>query len=185
MPRALAIMRTPTTLADGTQIDYGLGTRLGSLEGHRVLGHTGSGGGFRSLLVAFPGDHLTIAVLMNTDNGSPSPLSVAAQIACAALGLAPNTVLDSPVPKDELAALAGVTFDSDERPVETFASGERLHFRIPGTPVEGVLRRLAANAYALDASTEVRFVVHGGGAAWSIVYEGGLLMDAKYRIAPR
>jgi hypothetical protein len=39
-------MRTPTALADGTKIDYGLGTRLGLLDGHRVLGHTGTGGGF-------------------------------------------------------------------------------------------------------------------------------------------
>jgi len=46
-PSSLALMRTPTTLADGTKIDYGLGTFLGSLDGHRVLGHTGSGGGFR------------------------------------------------------------------------------------------------------------------------------------------
>jgi D-alanyl-D-alanine carboxypeptidase len=45
-PSSLALMRTPTTLADGTKIDYGLGTRLGSLAGHRVVGHTGSGGGF-------------------------------------------------------------------------------------------------------------------------------------------
>src|SRR6476620_4337761 len=50
---SLALMRTPTTLPDGTKIDYGLGTRLGSLDGHRVLGHTGSGGGFSSVLESF------------------------------------------------------------------------------------------------------------------------------------
>ena len=43
---SLRVMRTPTTLADGTRVDYGLGTRLGLLGDHRVLGHTGSGGGF-------------------------------------------------------------------------------------------------------------------------------------------
>src|SRR6186997_1623783 len=37
---SLALLRTPTTLADGTKIDYGLGTRLGSLDGHRMLGQT-------------------------------------------------------------------------------------------------------------------------------------------------
>ena len=58
---SLALMRTPTTLADGTKIDYGLGTRLGSLDGHRMLGHTGSGGGFRNVFESFPDDHLTLA----------------------------------------------------------------------------------------------------------------------------
>ena len=41
-PGTLALMRRPTELADGTRVDYGLGTRLGSFLGHRVLGHTGT-----------------------------------------------------------------------------------------------------------------------------------------------
>src|SRR5437764_8629671 len=84
-PSSLALMRTPTTLADGTKIDYGLGTRLGSLDGHRVLGHTGSGGGFRTVLASFPDDHLTIVVLINTEDGSAPPAAIAAEIAQAAL----------------------------------------------------------------------------------------------------
>src|SRR6185295_4905122 len=59
---SLKLMRAPTTLSDGAKIDYGLGTRLGSLEGHRVFGHTGGGGGFNSLLESFPDDHLTIVI---------------------------------------------------------------------------------------------------------------------------
>src|SRR6185369_6411470 len=39
-PAGLAQMRTPSRLNDGTTIDYGLGTRMGTLEGHRVVGHT-------------------------------------------------------------------------------------------------------------------------------------------------
>jgi CubicO group peptidase (beta-lactamase class C family) len=50
---SLKLMRTPTMLADGTTVDYGLGTRLGSLEGHRILGHTGSGGGFGNVIENF------------------------------------------------------------------------------------------------------------------------------------
>ena len=34
---SLALMRTPTTLPDGMRIDYGFGTRLGSLDGHRLF----------------------------------------------------------------------------------------------------------------------------------------------------
>src|SRR5678815_761455 len=124
---SLALMRTPTTLADGTKIDYGLGTRLGSLDGHRMLGHTGSGGGFRNVFESFPDDHLTIVILGNMgDAESPSPVAIAAEIARAALGLAKkSTVLDLPVPNAELAALSG-KYDSDEGPVEIFAYDGKL-----------------------------------------------------------
>jgi CubicO group peptidase (beta-lactamase class C family) len=184
-PSSLALMRTPTTLADGTKIDYGLGTRLGSLDGHRVLGHYGgeSRGGFRPLLESFPDDHLTIVILMNMgDAASPSPVAVAPEIARAALGLAKkNTLLDLPVPGAELAALSG-KYDSDEGPVEIFARDGKLHYRIPGSQIEGVLLRQAENVYAIDENTEAHFLVRGGRAEWSMVYIGGLLMDAKYRV---
>src|ERR1051326_4725247 len=184
-PSSLALMRTPTTLADGMKIDYGLGTRLGSLDGHRVLGHYGgeSRGGFRPLLESFPDDHLTIVILMNMgDAASPSPVAVAPEIARAALGLAKkNTLLDLPVPGAELAALSG-KYDSDEGPVEIFARHGKLHYRIPGSQIEGVLLRQAENVYAIDENTEAHFLVRVGRADWSMVYIGGLLMDAKYRV---
>jgi D-alanyl-D-alanine carboxypeptidase len=183
-PSSLALMRTPTTLADGTKIDYGLGTRVGSLDGHRVLGHYGGEGrgGFRPLLESFPDDHLTIVILMNMgDAASPSPVAVAPEIARAALGLKKNALLDLPVPDAELAALSG-KYDSDEGPVEIFASDGKLHYRIPGSQIEGVVRRQAENVYAIDENTEAHFLVSGGRAAWSMVYIGGLLMDAKYRV---
>jgi CubicO group peptidase (beta-lactamase class C family) len=184
-PSSLALMRTPTTLADGTKIDYGLGTRLGSLDGHRVLGHYGgeSRGGFRPLLESFPADHLTIVILMNMgDAASPSPVAVAPEIARAALGLAKkNTLLDLPVPGAELAALSG-KYDSNEGPVEIFARHGKLHYRIPGSQIEGVLLRQAENVYAIDENSEAHFLVRDGRAEWSMVYIGGLLMDAKYRV---
>ena len=180
-PSSLALMRTPTVLADGTKIDYGLGTRLGSLDGHRVIGHTGSGGGYRTVLASFPDDHLTVVVLINTDDGSAPPAGMAADIARAALGLKKNVLLDQPVADAELAALSG-KYDSDEGPVEIFARDGKLHFRIPGTPIEGIARRQAENVYAINENTEARFLLNGGKAEWSMVYIGGLLLDAKYRV---
>ena len=179
-PSSLALMRTPTTLADGTKIDYGLGTRLGSLDGHRVLGHTGSGGGYRTVLASFPNDHLTIVVLINTDDGSAPPAAMAAEIARAALGLKKSALLDLPVPSAELAALSG-KYDSDEGIVEMFARDGKLHFRIAETKTEGVLLRQAQNVYAIDENIEVRFVMSGQ-REWAMVYHGGLFLDAKYRV---
>ena len=43
----LQSMRTPTRLADGSEADYGFGTRMGWTAGHRKLGHTGGGAATR------------------------------------------------------------------------------------------------------------------------------------------
>ena len=181
-PSSLALMRTPTTLADGTKIDYGLGTRLGSVDGHRVVGHTGSGGGYRTVLASFPDDHLTVAILINTDDGSAPPAAMAADIARAALGLKKHTVLDLTVPSEELATLSG-KYDSDDGIVELFARDRKLHFRIVASHTEGVLLRQSQNVYAIDRddNVEVHFVMSGR-RAWSMVYHGGLFLDAKYRV---
>ncbi len=182
---SLKLMRTPTTLNDGTVIDYGLGTRLGSLDGHPVFGHTGSGGGFNSVLETFPDDHLTIVVLMNTGYGAGPSLALGTAIARAMLGLPEKKILrDLPVPKEELAALVG-SYDSDEGLVENFdrpGNFGKLHFRLPATGVEGVMLRQAANIYAVNENTEVHFLLRNGRPMWAIVYVGELMLDAKRRV---
>lgn len=179
---SLRLMRTPTTLADGTKIDYGLGTRLGSLQGHRVLGHTGSGGGYNAGLESFPDDGLTIAVLMNTGNAAAPSMILTTAIARAVLGLKDkNTLRDLPVPPNELAALLG-SFDSDEGTVENFAGDGKLHFRVLGTQREGLLLRQGENVYAINENAEVHFLVRDGRATWGIVYAGGLMADASRRV---
>jgi len=178
---SLKLMRTPTMLSDGTAIDYGLGTRLGSLEGHRVFGHTGGGGGFNSLLESFPDDHLTIVILMNSRSGSGPSVALGTAIARTMLGLPEEkTLQDLPVPKEELAALVG-TYDSDEGTVEQFTLDGKQHFRVPGTQIEGVLLRQAANVYAVGTS-EIHYLVRPGHPTWAIQYNGGLMMDAKPRV---
>ncbi|MFN2579305.1 MAG: serine hydrolase domain-containing protein [Pyrinomonadaceae bacterium] len=180
---SLNVMRTPTRLADGTLIDYGLGTRLGTLEGHRLLGHTGGGGGFAAALESFPDDHLTVVVLVNTGNGADLPLSLAAAIARLMLGLSEQkTVRDLTVPQQELAALAPGTFNSDEGTVENFAREGKLFYRDLTSRSEGPLLRQSANVYAVNENTEVRFVVRRGQATWALVYTGGLMMDVVRRV---
>src|SRR5258707_474520 len=136
------LMRAPTRLADGTLIDYGLGTRLGTLEGHRVLGHTGGGGGFAAALESFPDDHLTVVVLVNTGNGATLPLTFAVAIARPMLGLPEKkTLRDLPVPQQELAAMEPGTFNSDEGTVENFARDGKLFYRDLPSRAEGPLLR--------------------------------------------
>jgi CubicO group peptidase (beta-lactamase class C family) len=176
-PDSLALMRRPTKLPDGSSIDYGFGTRLGSLAGHRVLGHTGSGGGFRTVLENFPDDHLTIVVLINTEGGPA--LSIAAAIARAALRIPPSPLLDLPLSAQEVSDLPG-TYDSDEGPVRVFVRDGKLRFSPGSSPESMTLLRQTENIYALDENNEVRFLVNRGHAQWGVHYAGGLMLDPKY-----
>jgi len=179
-PETLALMCTPTTLTDGTKIDYGLGTRLGALQGHPVFGHTGGGGGFRTVLVTFPEKNLTIAVLANTED-APSVL-VATAIARLALKLSVEPVLDLPVPQEELDAAPG-TFDSDDGTIRVFARDGKLR-GIPSNLTGGgmLMRRQAAYTYALDEDHVIRCYPRNGKVEWGVLYSGGLMMDPKRRV---
>jgi D-alanyl-D-alanine carboxypeptidase len=174
---SLATMRTPTALADGASIDYGLGTRIGLLEGHPVFGHTGSGGGFTTALETLPDDKLSIAVLINTaSDGAATELAGA--VARSVLGLADVVLRDIPPPDAEVACIPGV-YDSDEGAVEVFNEGGKLHFRIPVQGVTGVIARQGRFSYAIDENRRVRFQCDPGRSRWAEVYSGGLMVDAK------
>jgi D-alanyl-D-alanine carboxypeptidase len=175
---SLAAMRIPTELADGASIDYGLGTRIGLLEGHPVFGATGSGGGFTTALETFPDDKLSIAVLINTaSDGAPTELAGA--IARSVLGLADVVLRDIPPPDAELACIPAV-YDSDEGAVEVFNEGGKLHFRIPGGQgVAGAIARQGRFSYAIDENRRIRFKCDPGRSRWAEVYSGGLMVDAK------
>jgi CubicO group peptidase (beta-lactamase class C family) len=177
--KALSEMRSPTVLNDGTPIDYGLGTRIGSFHGHRVFGHTGGGGGFNTILEDFPDDHLTIVVLTNTGHAYP----IAAAVARVALGLPKPELRDIPLSKADAAALPG-KFDSDEGPVEQFVRDGRLRYRIPGQSREFPILRETDGTFALDDTIEIRYLVRKGRAAWAFCYEAGLLLDPKPRTSP-
>jgi hypothetical protein len=151
------------------------------LEGHRVLGHTGSGGGFAAALESFPDDHVTVVVLINTEVGANPALTLAAAIARPMIGHPEKVALkDLPVPKLELEALTGA-YNADGGKVENFARDGKLFFRLP-SGVEGAMRRQSGNVYALDENTEVHFVIHDRRATDALVYTGGLLMDVARRV---
>jgi len=178
-PETLTLMRKPTVLPGGTTIDYGLGTRLGVLGDHRVVGHTGSGGGFSSVLESFPDDHLIIVVLTNTDNRRAAFL--AGKIARTVLHLPTVRPLDLPVPKGELEALLG-RFGRSDSAVENFEKDGKLRFRPDGDKGSGVpLLRQAPFVYALDEERGVHFQARDDRATCGQLYIGGLMLDAVFR----
>jgi CubicO group peptidase (beta-lactamase class C family) len=173
--QSLAMMRAPTVLADGSRIDYGLGTRIGRIGRHAIFGHTGGGGGFAAMLMTAPDAKLTVAVLTNTD--AAPPYDIAELTMRAALQEPRQPPLDLDAPADELSAIAGV-YESDEGRLEFSACGRRLCAHVPDpTPA----LRQGSDRYDARPGLEARFDrTHG--APWVFVYGGGLLMDAKRRI---
>ncbi|BDU19978.1 serine hydrolase [Dyella sp. GSA-30] len=61
----LAQMQTPAKLNDGTATDYGDGVFAGSYRGLRTIGHDGADAGFRSNLLRFPDQHLSVVIVAN------------------------------------------------------------------------------------------------------------------------
>lgn len=65
-PTSLSDMLTPTTLSTGVDVPYGLGVRLGRLQGRRSWGHTGGLNGNVAVVTWFPEEEVTIVVVTNT-----------------------------------------------------------------------------------------------------------------------
>jgi CubicO group peptidase (beta-lactamase class C family) len=176
--QSLAMMRSPTVLADGSRIDYGLGSRIGAIGRHAIFGHTGGGGGFATILMTVPDAKLTVVVLTNT--ATAPPYDIAELTIRAALRELRQPLLDLDAPADELAAIAGM-YDSDEGRLEFFACGRKLCHRMPDGSTPMAALRQGLNRYNATPGIEARFdPTHG--APWAFVYEGGLFMDAKRRI---
>ena len=61
-----AAQETPVRLADGSDTGYGLGVGSGSLDGRRLIEHSGEAVGFLSENMVFPEDKAAIVVLTNS-----------------------------------------------------------------------------------------------------------------------
>ena len=83
--QSYAQMTTPLKLANGQERPYGFGLGLGEFEGHPQVEHGGGIDGFASMLMYFPKDGVTVAVLTNS-SGGPA-VKIAKDVARAALGL--------------------------------------------------------------------------------------------------
>lgn len=175
---SLKAMTSPTRLADGSLLDYGLGTRLGTLGGHAVFGHTGGGAGFSAVLEYFPDDDLAIAVLSDTGGTIPAS-SIAAAVARRLLNL-PDKIADEPVTRP--SDYVGI-YRSGEGALEVFPKDGRLAFRPPGTKEAlGMLRYQGNDVFAIDADTQVRVLRKDGKVTWAVGYGGGLMSDPKRRV---
>ena len=184
----VSLMTTPTKLGFGESIHYGLGTRLGSFEGHPVVGHTGNGNGFNHVLAHYPADGITIAVLTNSES-SVGSRSIEAAIARRMLGLGPYREIDGAVPPGLATSIAGKWTDGLDQ-WTLFKSGEHLCFKLSNGD-ERALQYRGGNAFALAPDFEVRFVLppkprHGKSeppapVRVSETFRAGMFDEAQFR----
>ncbi|HET7037102.1 MAG TPA: serine hydrolase domain-containing protein [Thermomicrobiaceae bacterium] len=66
---SIEAMRTPQVRSNNLGREWGLGWSLDTLDGVRVLSHTGGTNGFTALLVAVPARQFALAVLTNSSSG--------------------------------------------------------------------------------------------------------------------
>ena len=122
-PASYTAMTTPEGAAAGSRYGFGLGRD--TLAGRTSVEHGGGINGFNSMLIYYPSDTLSIAVLGNT-NG-PWVNRVADNIARAALGAPltapPPPLADRPTTAEERARFAG-TYQLK------LPSGQTLAFRV-------------------------------------------------------
>ncbi len=97
------LMQTPGTLNNGDKLSYAFGLTVDSYGGRRRVHHGGALGGYRAMLMRFPDEHFSVAMLCN--------------IATANTGLLAERVADVYLPKPAATAANGaaaVPFGEDQ-----------------------------------------------------------------------
>ena len=178
-PAGLAMMRAPTILSDGTQVDYGLGTRRGELQGHRIFGHTGNGGGFNNVLEYYPDDDLTIVVLTNSESTVPA-LAIAGRIARSVLDIPLITISEHPLSEAEIKSYSG-KFESAEGTAFLFGDQGRIRVKFTEKGSSLPLVYIGNGAFAASPGTVSKAYIKNGRAQGAAIYTEGLFMNAAWR----
>ena len=76
-------LETPGRLSDDTPLEYALGLEVTRSDGHRLVSHSGSTGGYKTWLGRYPSEGISIAVLCN--NGGADPIAMGLKLAEQAL----------------------------------------------------------------------------------------------------
>jgi D-alanyl-D-alanine carboxypeptidase len=175
---SVSLMREGVKISDGPTIGYGFGTRLGELDGHPIIGHSGDGGGWTSTLAYYPTDGLTVVVLTNTENDNdPNYLHadrLQAMIARRVLNLVTRPPTNTPLSISEAQNYVG---DWGVPKAQIFLDGEILKVKPPGFPGDGLkMLYQGEHTFAVEGSpsnTRLKFVFDGAHANWVLIYNNG------------
>ncbi len=183
---SLDTMLHPTTLTNGTSVDYGLGVRQGSLDGHTGWGHTGGNRSTWAVVAHYPDDEVTIVVLVNTDGSRENAWVLEGRIARAVLQLGPPRVAERPITPNELSPYTG-RYEDVRGGRQFLVSIEDGHLQVavlnderPATP----LVHLGDHTFGFpDAPTDyLTFHMQDGRAEGYSLYFDGLFFNYRQRV---
>jgi len=74
-PSTLDLMWTPQRVRDGHVVDYGLGWQIRSLDGRRMVAHTGGQQGVSTILAMLPRENVAVALMCNLEKAQIEDLA--------------------------------------------------------------------------------------------------------------
>lgn len=167
--RSYEMMATGATLADGTRRSYGFAMNSATLLGHRKLEHSGWATGAVSVLVHYPEDSLTIAILTNTQPLAVEKIEETMARAILRSTARAGTEKAAPVPEVPLTAEAAARFVGDYAlgPVRVSVAAKkgRLVARARGYPLPWTLAYRGGETFGAVSDPTLRVVFHVSGAA--------------------
>lgn len=175
-------MTTPTTLASGRQVPYGLGLYVMEQEGRPHVHHGGATPGAVAQLGLFPEDGLGVVVLTNGIYAPSLVEQVEGDVMRAALGLPRTVTPDLALNAVELARYTG-RYELQGMPIEVFVQGRHLRVAPRGQVAARLLHQGDGVFVAEhDPRMQVRFRVEGGRAAEMMMERGGRAMPPATRV---
>lgn len=185
---SLARFRSPSTVrgAQATaSIPYGLGQRLGVLDGHRKAGHSGTFDGGSAALFSYPDDGLEVAVISNTMGaGVPHAVLIEAEIAKLLLGVTPPDVEAQRRPLDNAQRRAIEGSYVGRRRFTATIEGDELVAKKDGVVQERLLHIGGMRFRRVDRpDVHEWFVLDGERAGWWIYSMSGNFLDVLRRDA--
>jgi CubicO group peptidase (beta-lactamase class C family) len=192
-PAFLALMHQRGSLSSGSALSYAFGLEIGQYRGLEIVEHTGSTGGYRSVITRFPNQHTTLVALCNVSNAAPATLArnvadvlLRDRLASGgrpAAGTGGGTIGDSPMPfslPDSVLARFAGRFYSDElgATYEVVITGQRAQLRRPRGRIDSLV--VQSPTQLRGGGITLAFVFGSGGRAESFVLRGGRVRDIRF-----
>lgn len=179
-------MTRPTHTSCGA-IDYGLGLRLGTLDGHSKRGHTGGHDGILAAAAYYPDDSLAVVVLLNTD-GSADATDIEARVARLWLGIPAPAPSEARLAASEMEEIAGIYEMLGEGPSRRYEiyveNGRLIERRVAPDATPVPLRHVGGEVFANADWGETRLVSKHRARPCGMLIEtwGGFFGDVAYRV---
>jgi len=179
---SLKLMREGGKLTSGTPFGYGFGTRLGHLDGHALIAHTGDGESWTSALLYSPDHNITVIVLANCESQMDSAKHIARDILQRTAGLTDVTQQDLPVEASLLRRIIGTW--GTEQPAEFTANGAHIAMQPKGAPQPMTLLYQGQQTFALGppAPPGVEFIFDTRAVPYSAqVFQDGVFQSLQLK----